>query len=176
MLVHVRTIAIDESGQRRKVFARMEARLAGKLDAGAVEEWNGVRKGRFETKLGRKGRFLLEPLRFLLRVSSQCRELVAGNPCPMTVDRFVLDDRIDLGSRRQTRIPDRLGMIASEIVAESCEVGIGHTSDVGGCVSRVDAAKPVAIDDGDALSSAFQKVSSRQSSDAGADDRNVDTE
>src|SRR6187401_2693835 len=108
MLVNVRTIAVDERRQRRKVLARMEARLSGDFNAGTVEPWNRVDKSDVEAELAREHRFLSKPLGFFLRISVQGRELVARHPRPMTVDRLVLDDGIDLGNRGETRIPDGL--------------------------------------------------------------------
>src|SRR6185436_3450145 len=110
MLVHVRSISVHQRGQCRKIFPRMEARLSADLDAGTIEEWNSVDEGDVEAELASDGRFLAKPVRLLLRVAIQRRELVAREPLPMAVDRFVFDNRVDLGNRRETGVPHRLCM------------------------------------------------------------------
>src|SRR6187200_2426915 len=124
MLVNVRTVAIDQRRERRKIFPRMEACLSGKLNPWAVEEWSRTDKGGLEAERGRQRRFLPKPIRLTLGIAVQCRELVARNPRPVAIDRFPVDDRVDLGNRCETGVPDGLRMIASEIVNKAGEIAI----------------------------------------------------
>src|SRR3954469_18253335 len=115
MLVNVRTVAVDERGQRSQIPAGVEPCLPGNLDAGSIEERNRVEKRYLESEIACDCGFLPQAIRLFLSISVQRCELVPGHPVPVAIDRLVLDDGVDLGDRREARVPRRLSVIASEI-------------------------------------------------------------
>ena len=152
----------------------MKPSLASHFHSRPVEERNRVQESDLEAQFFRQRGLLAKPRCLVLDRRSERAEFVSGHPRPITVNRFIRDDRVDFGNRRQPSVPDGLGVIASKILHETSQIAIRDAGDVRRRVARVDTAGPLAIDDRDALAGAFQKISGGQTRDAAADDGNVD--
>jgi hypothetical protein len=82
--------------------------------------------------------------------------------------------RLDALDRGKAGVPDRLGVIAAEVLDELGEIEIGHTGDVRGRGHRIHAPGAPPLDHCDRPARLLQQVGSRQARDAGADHDDVD--
>src|SRR6201988_3993143 len=98
------------------------------------------------------------------------------NPLEVAINVEPIDELVDLIDRRPSRVPDCLGVIATELRVELSQPRIDNRREVGCRAARVNAADPASLDECDAAASVLQQECRGDASQPAADDDHVDVE
>ena len=98
---------------------------------------------------------------------------IARNPGKIARQFFVADDLVNLVDGGATRVPGCLGVVAAEVLHKIMEAQVCDEGEVSGCVTGVDAAAAVALEQNDGAAGLLEQIRRRHACDACTDHGDV---